>query len=723
MEDRKRPASHAHDESGPPLKRHASTVNGTGKVDRDAEMPWKDDLERFQKDAIYRQMQEYKRERNHLEARIGEMTKNSAYHDEHLRVIDAWWRQLLDEVKLLVGHVSDPALKDDTATPNIPAALFFAGNDKFQLHLESRSQDIKGAVSHLFKSLPRSTSQDVEQLQSRISSLLAAEKGHRVELDRVQQERDTLQDRLEAASLRYMLAEKKLDRAKSVAVAKLERQAIQGGSNDGGSGIGGGNDAAANARKEVPDGTNGVGDHGSSNDNAEIARQEAVAISTKQQAQIERLASDNSLLTQKLSNATVKLSNLSDDDYARTELFRAIRSQYEDVVKRVNHLEATNLELREEAKKLQAERTTYRSQIEAELQAPVGELEAQLARSETDLARIRTTRDELSADVAIRKSTQDHERVTYDRIKELVAAKDDRIAALESEVHRLEIQPGQSEPEEAGSGLDGLGAEELSKKFRALEQEYKMLTPELTSLSNAFKKASALASKKVLDAVALEEKVSRLQAEKTKADQKYFATMKLKEAREAEVRTLRSQNAKSAEIIAQLKEVDSSTRQLVVNLEKQLADTKDALATMTNQTRSLQQQLAQGNINISGLNAQIAELGAAFKEKDAVLSAAMKSQRELETLAEQQKVRVEEQGKEIELWKGKATSNQSAEFEMLRNLALCTVCRSRFKNTALKLCGHVFCKECVDERIESRSRKCPNCSRSYGKADVMTVHM
>lgn len=45
MEERKRPASHDHDDSAPPLKKQATTVNGNGKAHIDAEMPWKDDLE------------------------------------------------------------------------------------------------------------------------------------------------------------------------------------------------------------------------------------------------------------------------------------------------------------------------------------------------------------------------------------------------------------------------------------------------------------------------------------------------------------------------------------------------------------------------------------------------------------------------------------------------------------------------------------------------------
>jgi hypothetical protein len=51
-------------------------------------------VQAFQKDAIYRQMQEYKREKNILESQIKEVQKRSVDHDDHLRVIDAWWSQV-----------------------------------------------------------------------------------------------------------------------------------------------------------------------------------------------------------------------------------------------------------------------------------------------------------------------------------------------------------------------------------------------------------------------------------------------------------------------------------------------------------------------------------------------------------------------------------------------------------------------------------------------------
>lgn len=114
MEDRKRPAASDSTNSAPPSKKQATasanaaaagsgsagSAGGSGsaaavaKPHPDTDMPWRDDLERVQKDAILRQMHEYKRERNTLESRLKAIEKSAAYHDDHLRVIDAWLKQV-----------------------------------------------------------------------------------------------------------------------------------------------------------------------------------------------------------------------------------------------------------------------------------------------------------------------------------------------------------------------------------------------------------------------------------------------------------------------------------------------------------------------------------------------------------------------------------------------------------------------------------------------------
>ena len=59
-----------------------------------------------------------------------------------------------------------------------------------------------------------------------MAALLAAEKAHIVELQRVIGEKDSMEERLLTATHRYMSAEKKLDKAKSKSVQEMEQQAI-----------------------------------------------------------------------------------------------------------------------------------------------------------------------------------------------------------------------------------------------------------------------------------------------------------------------------------------------------------------------------------------------------------------------------------------------------------------------------------------------------------------
>ncbi|RPB05713.1 hypothetical protein L873DRAFT_532712 [Choiromyces venosus 120613-1] len=96
MEDRKRPVPHEpSDDSLPPFKRPALNSASSSQAPQNShQVPQsQEDVIHFQKEAIWRQMMEYKRERNMLESRVEELDKRSTYHDDHLRVIDAWWAQ------------------------------------------------------------------------------------------------------------------------------------------------------------------------------------------------------------------------------------------------------------------------------------------------------------------------------------------------------------------------------------------------------------------------------------------------------------------------------------------------------------------------------------------------------------------------------------------------------------------------------------------------------
>ena len=354
---------------------------------------------------------------------------------------------------------------------------------------------------------------------------------------------------------------------------------------------------------------------------------------------------------------------MTDDDYAQTDLFKQLRSQYDDVVKRINHLEATNIQLREEAEKFRSERTAYRTQIEDEARSSIAEKDNQLVRAETDLARIRNIRDELLADISTRKAVQDQEKTSVIKLQELADARESRIAALESEAERLRVQKDGSESSPA---VEDMALEDLRTKHAGLQRQYAMLNTELTSMQTAYKKFSSLASQKVMDFSALEEKVARLTAERSKAEQKFYAAMKSKDAREVEVRSLRMQNSKTSDIIAQLKDSETNTRSLLSNMEKQVSEAKEALNSVQDKQRSTHQQLTENNIVMDGLKGQIVELKALSTSKDSSLASTSTALRQAETEIVGLKQNLSDTKKSLENWKGKSLGNSSSEYEMLR---------------------------------------------------------
>ncbi|KAH7519670.1 E3 ubiquitin-protein ligase BRE1-like 1 [Ziziphus jujuba] len=58
-----------------------------------------------------------------------------------------------------------------------------------------------------------------------------------------------------------------------------------------------------------------------------------------------------------------------------------------------------------------------------------------------------------------------------------------------------------------------------------------------------------------------------------------------------------------------------------------------------------------------------------------------------------------------------------------REILKCSICLDRTKQVAITKCYHLFCNPCVQQIIETRHRKCPTCSTSFGPNDVKSVYI
>ncbi|KAI0847838.1 E3 ubiquitin-protein ligase BRE1 [Daldinia vernicosa] len=706
MEDRKRPAMSSADDMAPPSKRQAVNGGSKSKDDTDAkDEAW---IEDYQKDAIYRQMLEYKREKNTLETQLGEVKKRSAHHDDHIRIVDNWWIQLLQEIELLVeGNV--PFQQGSDSQP-FPTHTQFKDLEEFESHLSEKTSTIKKMVEAILGRLNGTRGKvapDITDLEKKVNALLSQQKEFLVKLDRLSADKESLSEQLNIATLRYMKAERRLDRAKSAQVQKLEQQALN----------------HVSTRSVGVDQENGVSsDESNTNSEAlQLALREAKAVAERQKEQLESALAQNKSLQEELTSVQTRLTNLTDEDYSRTEVFKVFKSQMEDLLRKVNSLEADNKSLRAAAEKLEAERESNRRKVESEAQALIAELEDQLQQADTTLARVRSARDELHADVTMLRASKEQDKTALEHMKELVSAEEDRIATLESELQRL--QPSEDVDMTQRPEIDALSLEELREKYKKLLKDYNSIESELPGMTHAVKRFQALAHKKVMDQAAMEERVALAIAEKSKADQKYFTARKDGDLKFEAIQKLRTQNSKSTEIISQLKEVEAHNRTLVTNLDKQLADLKQTNASVMAENRKLETSSTEMSRRFDALKQQVTELANLAKSKDSTTAVAKERAATLETDVEKLKVRLESVSKDRDKWKVKCLSNSSEEEEMLRSMATCSICKKDFKNTVLRTCGHIFCRGCIDDRISNRMRKCPACSKAFDKSDAMTVHL
>jgi len=70
---------------------------------------------------------------------------------------------------------------------------------------------------------------------------------------------------------------------------------------------------------------------------------------------------------------------------------------------------------------------------------------------------------------------------------------------------------------------------------------------------------------------------------------------------------------------------------------------------------------------------------------------------------------------------GFTASQLSTQVAHLKHRLACPVCNARDKKCILLRCRHMFCKQCVDENVKNRSRKCPACGQRFDTKDIADV--
>ncbi|SCU77697.1 LAMI_0A02036g1_1 [Lachancea mirantina] len=372
------------------------------------------------------------------------------------------------------------------------------------------------------------------------------------------------------------------------------------------------------------------------------------------------------------------------------------------LLQKLEHLTAENRQLSDlndsylaKFQQLVKEKEIFTNKLSTEFQTAQDALKKHNATLEKDLVRIRAARDELVGKLAI----MEREKSKCELLDNLK-----RLLDLQSEQIDKMGHGGEERPQDA-------------------------LRKELQDLEKAFREQTTLVNKKFSEYANYESALSKLNVEKTKADQKYFAAMRSKDSILIENKNLSKNLSKSTELIIQLKDVERTLQMKIENLNKQLEvlqsnekrlvdaskvasvkimDLTSEISKARRVTESLRQDKTQLVQNITHLESEVHSLQT---DRDTLQMSLSNSERRAKKLHQSL------------FNSGGDTSLIAEELENFRTIVYCSLCSKNWKDTAIKTCGHVFCAECCKERLAARMRKCPTCNKGFSANDLLVVHL
>ncbi|EPQ29486.1 uncharacterized protein PFL1_03241 [Pseudozyma flocculosa PF-1] len=450
---------------------------------------------------------------------------------------------------------------------------------------------------------------------------------------------------------------------------------------------------------------------------------------------------------------------------------------------RLVSLETENAELREEQASLAKASGT-------ELNERIAALEKTVKSRDSDVTRLRRQRDELNAELTERRHREQVKFNQIDEMKALVGVKEERLAVLTGYVKRLRItiaasrgeqaavealstgadeadqldklasaakaaqaeveqlrrrlaESGQAETNGADSAAPPQSTEQLQVEVERLKLELRAagdsstaLYDEIDRLSTAYSDLEKKVSNQVLDLSKMENKMLRLTTEKSKADQKFFGTMRIKESLEVENRAALRNVERQTKLVELLTENEKTFAGQLQAHEREVTLFKRAMQEHVKRIATLEAELEASRARLAEVERVKAEAEGSAKE----LIDAATDERNARRRLEEQVARLE---KDLERAQRKAAravaaagssggggkvgrkgmdpdeEAKEAAFQML----MCSTCQESWRSRLITKCFHTFCQECVDSRIQTRQRKCPHCAIPFAVSDVQTLYL
>lgn len=650
-----------------------------------------EDVTYFKKEAIWRQMQFYKREVNKLTREMTRYRNDIKLSELKIATLDTWYGELISLFKPLVDA------EVDAVNENL---LLEIDDDK----LVARRDQLLKVVTSIVNKIPDNI--NLQQLSQELATLTLNNKQLSKTKHDLLEKVEDLQQEL------HQFTNKQL-RQQSITLKRVNTSVVDQDEPE--------KEVAEVKPENKPESPITV------NTNSTQPTQEEVNLRQDEidelNAQVQQLTSSMDLLTQQVASVHEKnlaleqakndlqnkLEHLDELAIISSVTYKSLMENYESTKANHDKLDKINQLNQEKLTQLDQDLADITKLIRDESNQEIELLTNQLAKLETDLVRIRTIRDELLSKNTILNAELETGK-TNDELNKLNKIFLDRIEFLEQEKRN----------EEGNDKLQQLSHGELVSQVVNLSDELKQI-------ESAFKDVRQVSMKKLADATEQQNLVKKLNVEKTKADQKYFAAMRLKDAISQENKILKIQIDKSQEMNKNLADLEKSYVAKISLLEQTITDYKTIKQNSINEVAKLQEQNKALNNWKLDKTAQLTKLQTTINDKIKHVSQLQQDRDDRDATINKLTLKLKSTESLLLKYKTNNTSLILAEdeqqIEALRSIAKCSVCSKNWKDTVITVCGHVFCNHCTQERLAARLRRCPSCNKGFSSNDLLSIHL
>ncbi|KAG0237676.1 E3 ubiquitin-protein ligase bre1 [Actinomortierella wolfii] len=751
------------------------------KDDTETMTPAEEVLHNFQKEAIWRQMQEYKRENARAQETIENLKKNQVDYESHLSTINIYWEQFLDDLKMLMARVNlkfepedlvlnDPSIKESATVR--------------QLSEEHAKLD----------ELYKKGQENIDQLQAKCHDFTEQVLRLRNELEMTRNRLQETADELDESKERLKRVEKNFDRERSKLV-----QAVTSGT------VFGENYNSASAST-----TPGLNDGGKDNDATKEELLQYRELARTRLAELEEMKMQRIQLKNEIDALRLQLNQLPDERIQDSAQYKALLVQMQYVRNDADHYRNEANKLRADLEELHASRRKFMDNLEMEEKTRRATLEAELKKLESDISRVRDSRDRFQQMYEARCTKDDYEMQQNQEIRKIANTRKDRILALTTDIHRLQtmlaaktgdreafafylkgpadkqllddlrnkLKAAEEQIQKLGIELEAareaaaqareleealasekalkLQVEELTNKLARFDallgehaddtvkalmtkiQQHEMtiqqlelrvqaheavqtpLVNELHTVATAWAQLEEATSRKVIDLAQKEDLIYKLLSDKTRQESKCALLIRAKDASANMTAVMKRQSDMQMDQIRRLEERERNLNNQVATLEREQAALHSSVAIHKNKLQEFTAQNSAFKEKFTRQEERLAELQTLLKERTEHYEHEAHARRRLQEEADALKRKVEEYAKQESSAAESEAAKQAARY---LKLLKCPACDVNFKSHVILRCMHVFCKSCMDNQMEYRQRKCPTCRENFGAKDVKEIYL